>query len=128
MAKALEVNDNTAQNQERHPQQQSGDKRNQQKLQGKAFQVTKTAWKTKSPPGHQRRHGEDDRGREESESTDGRVAACFHTSYSKRRSVALAHASSVINPLSNRREFRARLGAGQIAGKRRMANQCRPVT
>jgi hypothetical protein len=39
MAKALEVNDKTAQNQERQPQQQSGDKPNQQKLQGKSFQV-----------------------------------------------------------------------------------------
>jgi hypothetical protein len=29
MAKALEVNDNTAQNEKRKPQQQSGDKHNQ---------------------------------------------------------------------------------------------------
>ncbi len=43
MAKALEVNDNTAQNQERQPQQQSGDKRNQQKLQGKALQVNENS-------------------------------------------------------------------------------------
>lgn len=43
MTKALESNDNTAQNQERQPQQQSGDKRNQQKLQGKAFQVNENS-------------------------------------------------------------------------------------
>jgi hypothetical protein len=43
MAKALEVNDKTAQNQERQPQQQSGDKPNQQKLQGKSFQVNKNS-------------------------------------------------------------------------------------
>ena len=42
-AKALEVNDNTAQIQERRPQQQSGDKRDQQKLQGKSFQVNENS-------------------------------------------------------------------------------------
>lgn len=49
MAKALEVNDNTAQNQERQPQQQSGDKRNQQKLQGKAFQVNENSVEDQEP-------------------------------------------------------------------------------
>ena len=39
MAKELDANDNTAQDQDRHPQRQSGDKRDQQKLRGKAFQV-----------------------------------------------------------------------------------------
>lgn len=43
MAKALEVNDKTAQNQERQPQQQSGDKPNQQKLTGKSFQVNENS-------------------------------------------------------------------------------------
>jgi hypothetical protein len=43
MAKALEVNDKTAQNQERRPQQPSGDKPNQQKLQGKSFQVNENS-------------------------------------------------------------------------------------
>lgn len=43
MAKALEVNDNTAKNQERQPQQQSGDKPNQQKLEGKALQVNENS-------------------------------------------------------------------------------------
>jgi hypothetical protein len=42
MAKDLDVNDNTAQDQDRQPQQ-SGDKRNQQKLQGKAFQVNENS-------------------------------------------------------------------------------------
>ena len=49
MAKALEVNDNTAQNQERQPQQQSGDKRNQQKLQGKALQVNENSVEDQEP-------------------------------------------------------------------------------
>ena len=49
MAKALEVNDNTAQNQELQPQQQSGDKRNQQKLQGKAFQVNENSVEDQEP-------------------------------------------------------------------------------
>lgn len=49
MAKALEVNDNTAQNQERQPQQQSGDKRKQQKLQGKAFQVNENSVEDQEP-------------------------------------------------------------------------------
>ena len=43
MAKALGANDNTAQNQERQPQQQCGDKPNQQKLQGKALQVNENS-------------------------------------------------------------------------------------
>jgi hypothetical protein len=43
MAKVPQRNDNTAQNQERQPQQQSGDKRNQQKLQGKALQVNENS-------------------------------------------------------------------------------------
>ena len=43
MAKELEVNDNTVQNQERQPPQQSGDKRNQQKLQSKALQVNQNS-------------------------------------------------------------------------------------
>jgi hypothetical protein len=43
MTKELDVNDNTAQDQHRHPQQQSGDKRNPQKLQGKAFQVNENS-------------------------------------------------------------------------------------
>jgi hypothetical protein len=48
MAKALEVNDNTAQNQERQPQQQSGDKRNQ-KLQGNAFEVNENSVEDQVP-------------------------------------------------------------------------------
>jgi hypothetical protein len=43
MAKALGANDNTAQNQGRPPQQQSGDKPNQQKLAGKALQVNENS-------------------------------------------------------------------------------------
>jgi hypothetical protein len=39
MAKELDANDNTAQDQDRHPLRQPGDKHNQQKLRGKAFQV-----------------------------------------------------------------------------------------
>lgn len=42
MAKSLEVTDKTAQN-ERQPQQQSGDKPNQQKLRGKSFQVNENS-------------------------------------------------------------------------------------
>ena len=49
MTKALETNDNTAQNQERQPLQQSGDKRNQQKLQGKAFQVNENSVEDQEP-------------------------------------------------------------------------------
>jgi hypothetical protein len=49
MAKELEVNDNTAQNQERQPKQQSGDKHNQQKLQGKAFQVNENSVENEDP-------------------------------------------------------------------------------
>ena len=48
-AKALEVNDNTAQIQERRPQQQSGDKRDQQKLQGKSFQVNENSVEDQEP-------------------------------------------------------------------------------
>ena len=47
--KALEVNDNTAQIQERRPQQQSGDKRDQQKLQGKSFQVNENSVEDQEP-------------------------------------------------------------------------------
>ena len=43
MTKELEVNDNTAQDQERQPQQQSGGERNPQKLQGKALQVNENS-------------------------------------------------------------------------------------
>jgi hypothetical protein len=43
MTKELEVNDNTAQDQERQPQQRSGGKRNPQKLQGKAVQVNENS-------------------------------------------------------------------------------------
>ena len=39
MAKELDVNDSAAQDQDRHAQRRSGGKHNQQKLQGKAFQV-----------------------------------------------------------------------------------------
>jgi hypothetical protein len=51
MAKALEVNDNTAQNQERQLKQRSGDKPNQQKLQGKALQVNENSVKDQEPAG-----------------------------------------------------------------------------
>jgi hypothetical protein len=51
MTKAREVNDNTAQNQKRQPQQQSGDKCNQQKLQGKALQVNENSVEDKEPAG-----------------------------------------------------------------------------
>jgi hypothetical protein len=43
MAKELDANDNTAQDQDRQPQQQSGDKRNPQKLEGKALQVNENS-------------------------------------------------------------------------------------
>ncbi|PZV35934.1 hypothetical protein [Mesorhizobium kowhaii] len=49
MAKELEVNNNTAQNQQRQPQQKPGDKRNQQKLQGKAFQVNENSVEDQEP-------------------------------------------------------------------------------
>lgn len=49
MAKALEVNDYTAQNQQRQPQQPSGDKRNQQKLQGKAFHMNENSVEDAEP-------------------------------------------------------------------------------
>ena len=48
MAKALEVNDNTAQNQERKPQQPS-DKPNPQKLEGKALQVNENSVEDDEP-------------------------------------------------------------------------------
>jgi hypothetical protein len=51
MAKALEVNDNTAQNEKRKPQQQSDDKHNQQKLQGKALQVNENSVEDQEPVG-----------------------------------------------------------------------------
>jgi hypothetical protein len=43
------VNDNTAQNQERQPRQQSGDKRKEQKLQGKALQVNENSVEDQEP-------------------------------------------------------------------------------
>ena len=43
MAKELDANENTAQDQDRQPQRQSGDKHDQQKLQGKAFQVNENS-------------------------------------------------------------------------------------
>jgi hypothetical protein len=49
MAKELKMNDNTAQNQERQPQQKPGDKRNQQKLQGKALQVNENSVEDQEP-------------------------------------------------------------------------------
>ncbi len=49
MAKALEVNDNTAQVRERRSRQQSGDKPNQQKLQGKSFQVNQNSVEDQEP-------------------------------------------------------------------------------
>lgn len=49
MAKALEVNNNTAQNQERRPQPQSGHKHNPQKLQGKALRVNENSVEDQAP-------------------------------------------------------------------------------
>jgi hypothetical protein len=49
MAKALGANDNTAQNQGRPPQQQSGDKPNQQKLAGKALRVNENSVEDQQP-------------------------------------------------------------------------------
>jgi hypothetical protein len=49
MAKELDVNDNTAQVQDRQPQQQSVDKRNQQKLQGKALEVNGNSAEDQGP-------------------------------------------------------------------------------
>jgi len=49
MAKALDVNDNTAQTQKRQPQQQADDKRNEQKLQGKALQVNENSVEDQEP-------------------------------------------------------------------------------
>jgi hypothetical protein len=43
MAKALEVNDDTAQNQEREPQQQSGDKPGPEILEGTSFEVNENS-------------------------------------------------------------------------------------
>jgi hypothetical protein len=51
MAKELEVNDNTARDQERQPQQQSGDKRNQRDVQGKALQMNDNSVGGKEPAG-----------------------------------------------------------------------------
>jgi len=49
MTKALDVYDNTAQNQERQPQQQSGDKRKEQKLQGNALEVNENSVEDEEP-------------------------------------------------------------------------------
>ena len=49
MAKELDVNDNTAQDQDRQTQWRSGDKRNQQKLQGKAFEVNENSVEDQGP-------------------------------------------------------------------------------
>jgi hypothetical protein len=49
MAKALEVNDNPAQNQECEQGQQFGEKRNKQKLQGKALQVNEDTVEGQEP-------------------------------------------------------------------------------
>jgi hypothetical protein len=43
MAKELEMNDNSTQDQDRQPQQLSGDKPNQHKLQGKALRVNENS-------------------------------------------------------------------------------------
>ncbi len=43
MAKELEMNDNSTQNQDRQPQQLSGDRPNQHKLLGKALQVNENS-------------------------------------------------------------------------------------
>ncbi len=49
MAKALEVNDNTAPPRARQPRQPSGDERSQQKLQGKALQVNEDSVEDHEP-------------------------------------------------------------------------------
>ncbi|CAN7251472.1 hypothetical protein LJR234_001140 [Mesorhizobium amorphae] len=51
------MNDNTAQNPERPPQPQTGDKPRKQKVQGKALQVNENSVETRNPP----LHGETDR-------------------------------------------------------------------
>lgn len=58
MAKALEVNTNTAQNPEHQLQQQSGEKRNQEKLQGKAFQVNENSVEDQQPAPTQQQSGD----------------------------------------------------------------------
>jgi len=49
MTRALDVNDNTAQNPERPPQPQSGDKPRKQKVQGKALQVNENSVENQEP-------------------------------------------------------------------------------
>ena len=49
MAKALEVNDNPAQNQEREQGHESGKTRDKQKLQGKALQVNEDTEEGQEP-------------------------------------------------------------------------------
>jgi len=49
MAKDLDERDNTAQDQDRHAPRQSGDKHNQQKLRGKAFQVNENIVRDQEP-------------------------------------------------------------------------------
>jgi hypothetical protein len=49
MAKEPEVNDNTPQDQERQPRQQSGDKRNEQNVQGNALQMNDNSAGGKEP-------------------------------------------------------------------------------
>jgi hypothetical protein len=51
MAKALDVNDNKAQNQERQQRRQSGDEGNTPKLQGKAFQINENSVEEGDPVG-----------------------------------------------------------------------------
>jgi hypothetical protein len=51
MTKTFEVNDDTAQNKKRQPQPPSGDKRNRQKLQGKALQVNENSVEDQEPIG-----------------------------------------------------------------------------
>jgi len=53
MTKALDVNDDTAQDHERQRGQQSGDKRYQQKPQGKALQVNENSVEDEEPAGPQ---------------------------------------------------------------------------
>jgi hypothetical protein len=53
MAKELEMNDNSTQDQDRQPQQLSGDRPNQHKLLGKALQVNENSVEDQCPPGHQ---------------------------------------------------------------------------
>jgi hypothetical protein len=49
MVKELEVNNETAQDHERQPQKQSGDKPNRQQLQGKSSQINKNSVEDKQP-------------------------------------------------------------------------------